>query len=89
MNTYEELNMNSSSRKPNKILHKLISHILFSLDELQSCNPGNSFIAGQKYALVECLQILQALTSPKTLILNFDIENNHPRAEHVVFIFRA
>ena len=70
--------MNSSSRKPNKTLHKLISHILFSLDELQNCDSENNFILGQKYALVECLQILQTLTIPKTLILNFDIEKRYP-----------
>ena len=68
----------NSSLNPNKTLHKLIKHILFSLDELQNCDSSNNFIAGQKYALVECLQVLQTLITPKTLILNFDIEKRYP-----------
>ncbi len=50
--------MRQQSRKTNNILSLLINHILSSLDELKSGYPGDDFVLGQKYAYVECLELL-------------------------------
>lgn len=70
--------MKLSSRKPTKTLHSLIKYILFSLDELQSCDSDKNFILGQKYALVDCLEFLQESVNSSKLKLDFDIEKIYP-----------
>lgn len=70
--------MRSRSRKINNILSLLVDHILSSLDELKSGNSGDDFILGQKYAYIECLELLQYLSAPFALRVDFDIENKYP-----------
>ena len=65
-------------RKINNNLLLLIDHILSSLDELKNGCPGDDFILGQKYAYVECLELLQRLASPSELHIDFAIEDKYP-----------
>lgn len=67
-------------RKINNNLLLLIDHILSSLDELKNGCPGDDFILGQKYAYVECLELLQNLTNSSALHIDFKIENKYPIA---------
>ena len=70
--------MRRQSRKINNILSLLTDHILSSLDELKSGCPGDDFVLGQKYAYVECLELLQSLTDSSALHIDFTIENKYP-----------
>lgn len=70
--------MRQQSRKTNNILSLLINHILSSLDELKSGYPGDDFVLGQKYAYVECLELLQSLADSSALHIDFSIENKYP-----------
>lgn len=62
-----------SQREPD-VLNKLVKHILSSLDELQCRNPADDFIIGQRYAYVDCLELLQLFTR----CFDFDIEKRYP-----------
>lgn len=70
--------MKRQSQKTNNILLSLVDHILFSLNELQHDNLSDNFILGQKYAYVECLELLQNLAGPSALHIEFVIENKYP-----------
>ena len=39
---------------------------------------GGDFILGQKYAYVECLELLQRLVVPSELYIDFAIEDKYP-----------
>ena len=39
---------------------------------------GGDFIRGQKYAYVECLELLQSLADPSELHIDFVIEDKYP-----------
>ena len=39
---------------------------------------GGGFILGQKYAYVECLELLQRLVVPSELYIDFAIEDKYP-----------
>lgn len=39
---------------------------------------GRDFILGQKYAYVECLELLQRLVVPSELHIDFVIEDKYP-----------
>lgn len=39
---------------------------------------GGDFILGQKYAYVECLELLQRLASPSELHIDFVVEEKYP-----------
>lgn len=62
----------------NDVLRALVEHILSSLDELTDATLGGDFILGQKYAYVECLELLQRLASPSELHIDFVIEDKYP-----------
>ena len=70
--------MKRQSQKTNNILLSLVDHILFSLNELQHDYLSDNFILGQKYAYVECLELLQNLADPSALHIEFVIENKYP-----------
>ena len=40
---------------------------------------GGDFILGQKYAYVECLELLQSLADPSELHIDFVIEDKYPQ----------
>ena len=62
----------------NDVLRTLVEHILSSLDELTDAARGGGFILGQKYAYVECLELLQSLVVPSELHIDFVIEEKYP-----------
>lgn len=70
--------MKQPSRKTYNILSSLVNHIFLTLDELESVYPSDDFILGQKYAYVECLELLQSLADSSALHIDFVIENKYP-----------
>lgn len=44
----------------------------------QRSGGGRDFILGQKYAYVECLELLQRLVVPSELHIDFVIEDKYP-----------
>ena len=70
--------MKLHSQMSNDVLRTLAEHILSSLDELTAAALGGDFILGQKYAYVECLELLQRLASPSELHIDFVIEDKYP-----------
>lgn len=70
--------MKLHSQMKNDVLRALAEHILSSLDELTDVPLGGDFILGQKYAYVECLELLQRLASPSELHIDFVIEDKYP-----------
>mgnify|MGYP005785885017 FL=1 len=70
--------MKLHSQMKNDVLRALAEHILSSLDELTDVPLGGDFILGQKYAYVECLELLQCLASPSELHIDFVIEDKYP-----------
>ena len=70
--------MKLHSQMKNDVLRALAEHILSSLDELTDVPLGGDFILGQKYAYVECLELLQRLVVPSELHIDFAIEDKYP-----------
>lgn len=70
--------MKLHSQMKNDVLRALAEHILSSLDELTDVPLGGDFILGQKYAYVECLELLQYLADPSELHIDFAIEDKYP-----------
>lgn len=65
-------------QEKNDVLRALAEHILSSLDELTDAALEGDFILGQKYAYVECLELLQRLVVPSELHIDFVIEDKYP-----------
>lgn len=65
-------------QEKNDVLRALAEHILSSLDELTDAALEGDFILGQKYAYVECLELLQRLANPSELHIDFAIEDKYP-----------
>lgn len=70
--------MKLHSQMRNDVLRTLTEHILSSLDELTAAALEGDFILGQKYAYVECLELLQRLVVPSELHIDFVIEDKYP-----------
>ena len=70
--------MKLHSQMKNDVLRALAEHILSSLDELTDVPLGGDFILDQKYAYVECLELLQRLVVPSELHNDFAIEDKYP-----------
>lgn len=70
--------MKLHSQMRNDVLRALVEHIVLSLDELSDAALGGDFILGQKYAYVECLELLQYLAGPSELHIDFVIEEKYP-----------
>ena len=70
--------MKLHSQMKNDVLRALAEHILSSLDELTDVPLGGDFIHDQKYAYVECLELLQSLANPSELHIDFVIEEKYP-----------
>ena len=70
--------MKLHSQMKNDVLRTLTEHILSSLDELTAGALEGDFILGQKYAYVECLELLQSLADPSELHIDFVIEEKYP-----------
>ena len=70
--------MKLHSQMKNDVLRTLTEHILSSLDELTDVPLGGDFILDQKYAYVECLELLQSLANPSELHIDFVIEEKYP-----------
>lgn len=65
--------------KKDKILKITIQKITEILEELSAEGVEmNDFILGQKYAFIECLEILQAFQLAKYFGLDYDIEDKFP-----------
>ena len=65
-------------QEKNDVLRALAEHILSSLDELTDAALEGDFILGQKYAYVECLELLQSFADPSELHIDFAIEDKYP-----------
>lgn len=68
-------------RAEDEIMEELAELILTNLEELYQ--PGEhseseEFIDGEKYAYVECLEVLQKWSKAKFYGLNFDAEQRYP-----------
>ena len=65
-----------TDRSAEAILEYLIGLLEYYLEELNETEE--EFFLGEKYAYVECLEIIQEWEKAKALGLNYDIEKRFP-----------
>lgn len=61
-----------------EVLIQLCETLLENLNELDDTSNGNAFVNGQKYAYIECLEIMQDWEEAENFGLDLDIESRFP-----------